>query len=106
MQHGGAPPPGRQWAFLTNHARVLWWLWVRPDSRMRDVAAAVGITERAAQRIVGELVEEGYVTRTRRGARNSYRVHLDVPMRHANHRDIEVGRLLELLGPRTGPGTD
>ena len=55
------------WTFLTNHAHVLLLLDKDPDLRLRDLAAAVGITERAAQRIVSELIEGGYLTRQRVG---------------------------------------
>ncbi len=62
------------WTFLTNHAHVLVCIAEDPDIRGRDIAALVGITERAAQAIVSDLVEEGYVTRTKLGRRNHYTV--------------------------------
>ena len=67
-----ATAPG--WDFLTNHAHVLTCVANDPGIRLRDIAAAVGITERAAHRILSELVEEGYVLRERRGRRNHYQV--------------------------------
>jgi predicted ArsR family transcriptional regulator len=65
--------PGK-WTFLTNHSHVLICLAQDPDSRLADIASRVGITERATLAIVRDLVEEGYVARTRVGRRNQYRV--------------------------------
>jgi DNA-binding Lrp family transcriptional regulator len=75
-----------QWSFLTNHAHVLLCIAHDPAIRLRDIAEAVGITERAAHRIVAELVEEGYVSRERRGRRNYYEVHPEQPLRHPTPR--------------------
>ncbi len=65
--------------------------------RLRDIAAVVGITERAAHRIVSELVEEGYVIREKDGRRNRYRVVPELPLSHSLVQEREVGDLLELL---------
>jgi len=85
------------WRFLTNHTQVLLCIARTPDIRLRDVAEQVGITERAAQRIVADLVEAGFVDRERHGRRNQYRVNPDVHMRHPAQEGVEVGILLELL---------
>jgi predicted DNA-binding transcriptional regulator len=87
------------WTFLTNHAHVLLCIKRDPGVRLREVATEVGITERAAQRIVAELVEAGYVTREREGRRNHYEVHAELPLRHPLERDHEIGELLGLLTP-------
>jgi predicted ArsR family transcriptional regulator len=76
--------PMSQTSFLTNHAHVMLCIAHDPDSRLRDISATVGITERAAHRIVAELVEDGYVTRERRGRRNRYHVHPERPFAHPN----------------------
>jgi len=68
-----------------------------PGIRLRDIAAAVGITERAAHRILSELVEEGYVLRERRGRRNRYEVKTQLPLRHPLVKEQEVGELLDVL---------
>jgi predicted transcriptional regulator len=65
--------------------------------RLRDIAAAVGITERAAHRILSKLVEEGYVLRERQGRRNRYQVLAERPMRHPLAQQREIGELLEVL---------
>ena len=72
----------KPWTFVTNHTQVLLCLAGNPDVRMRDVAQAIGITERAAQRILTDLVEAGYVERTRIGRRNHYTINRDRTMRH------------------------
>lgn len=86
-----------QWTFITNHARVLLVIASDPTVRLRDIASTLDITERAAQRIVTELVEEGYLTRKREGRRNSYKVHPKKPMRAAQVRQTEIGEVLDIL---------
>jgi predicted DNA-binding transcriptional regulator len=86
------------WTFLTNHAHVLLTIARHPDMRMREIAAQVGITERAAQRIVGDLVTEGYVSRRKIGRRNEYTVNPEAPLRHPLSRDHEIGEILGVLG--------
>jgi predicted transcriptional regulator len=86
--------------FLTNHALVLVCVAYDPGVRLRDVAATIGVTERAAHRILSELVEEGYVQREREGRRNRYQVVPNLPLGHPLDQEQEVGDLLEvLLGP-------
>src|SRR5688572_18048898 len=79
------------WSFLTNHALVLICLADDPDTRLRDVGAAVRITERAAHRIVGDLVAAGYVSRERNGRRNRYTVRHDLPLPDPLARGQKVG---------------
>ncbi len=95
----------RGWTFLTNHAQVLLCLAEMPDIRLRDVAHRVGITERAAQRILAELVEAGYVTTARVGRRNRYTVDRAHAMRHSAQMGYEIGALLEALAPNGPPET-
>lgn len=88
---------GRDWTFLTNHAHVLLCLAADPDVLLRDVAAQVGITERAAQLIVADLEAADYITRTRVGRRNHYAIKSRGRLRHPleSHRTIEV--LLDIV---------
>ena len=86
-----------RWTFFTNHLRVLTTLAGRPDLRLREIAQDVGITERAAHRIVGELVEEGYLTRTRVGSRNRYEIHPEAAVRHPLHAEHQSDRVIRLL---------
>jgi DNA-binding MarR family transcriptional regulator len=88
---------GHPWRFLTNHTQVLLCIARVPDVRLRDVAEQVGITERAAQRIVADLVEAGFVERERKGRRNSYRINEHRHMRHPAQEDIEIRALLDLI---------
>lgn len=86
-----------RWTFFTNHLRVLTTLAGRPDLRLRDIAQDVGITERAAHRIIGELVEEGYLTRTRVGSRNRYEIHPEAALHHPLHAEHQADRVIRLL---------
>jgi predicted transcriptional regulator len=85
------------WTFITNHARVLLVITRDPRVRLRDIASELDITERAAQRIVTELVDEGYLDRRREGRRNVYEVKLKEPMRAPQARQTTIGEFIELL---------
>ena len=87
----------KTWTFVTNHTQVLLCLAQDPHVRLRDVADRVGITERAAQRILADLVEAGYVDRARIGRRNAYTIRRDLAMRHVAQLGHEIGDLLDLL---------
>jgi DNA-binding Lrp family transcriptional regulator len=86
-----------RWTFLTNHAHVLLCIADDPDIRLRDVADRVGITERAAQRIVAELEGAGYLSHEKVGRRNRYEVHPSLPLRHPLEDHLEIGALLRVL---------
>lgn len=88
---------GKPWRFVTNHTQVLLTIARNPDIRTRDIAEAVGITERAAQRIVAELAEAGFIESVRVGRRNHYTVHRDATMRHPAQANQRIGDLLDLL---------
>jgi DNA-binding MarR family transcriptional regulator len=85
------------WTFLTNHSHVLVLLARAPDALLREVAAKVGITERAVQRIVAELAEGGYLRIQRVGRRNRYHVVDRLPLRHPVEAGTSVHQLLDLL---------
>ena len=87
----------KSWTFLTNHAQVLLCIANTPDIRLRDVADRVGITERATQRIVADLIGAGYVKSKRIGRRNHYTVDRRHAMRHSAQLGYQVGALLEAL---------
>jgi hypothetical protein len=91
------------WSFLTNHARVLICIAQDPGVRLRDIGDTVGITERAAHRIVGELADAGYVTRRRTGRRNQYTIRSDLPVPDALARNRRVGDLLAILTATDDP---
>jgi len=96
-----------EWSFLTNHVRVLMCIANDPGIRLRDIAATMDITERTAYGIVNDLVEDGYVTKTKDGRRNVYQIRAHVPLREPSLRERTVGELLDLLvGPsiRRRPG--
>jgi len=88
------------WSFLTNHAQVLLCIARDPAIRLRDIGDAVGITERAAHRIVGELADAGYISRERVGRRNRYRIQPDLPIPDRLPREQKLGDLLALIDRR------
>lgn len=92
----------RPWTFLTNHSRVLVLIDGEREIRMRDISAAIGITERSTQRIVADLEEAGYLSHERVGRRNRYEVRPGMSLRHPREQDVEVGLLLALFGDDGG----
>lgn len=90
--------PRREWTFLTNHGHVLTCIARHPQSTIREIAAAVGITERATQKIITTLEADGYVARHKKGRCNNYTINPDLPMRHHVEREYAVRDLLLALG--------
>ena len=88
---------GGSWTLLTGHGHVLVEITRSPDSRIRDISAAVGLTERTVQAIVADLEAAGYLTRTRTGRRTRSTVHHDSLFRHPAQDGHRVGPLLTLL---------
>jgi DNA-binding Lrp family transcriptional regulator len=91
------------WTFLTNHARVLLAIAVDPQVRVRDIAGSIGITERAAQSIVSDLEEAGYIKRNRVGRRNHYHVEPGLRFRHHTEADMPVQVLIDIFTHRELP---
>ena len=87
-----------KWTFLTNYGHVMVCIANDPGIRGRDIATQVGITERAAQAIIADLVDAGYIQRTRVGRRNYYRINPNQPLRHPVEHAHRIGDLLTLLG--------
>ncbi|HVC35759.1 MAG TPA: winged helix-turn-helix domain-containing protein [Chloroflexota bacterium] len=85
------------WSFLTNHGLVLTYVGRHPDSTGREIADAVGITERAVRSIVADLRDAGHLEPERIGRRNRYRIDAAQPVRHLGERVVTVGDLLNLL---------
>lgn len=92
-----ARPDAASWTFLTNQAHVLICLAENPEMRLRDVATAVGITERAVQKIISELEESSLLERERQGRRNVYRIHAKQPLRHPVESHCTVNGLLRFV---------
>lgn len=86
-----------EWSFLTNHARVLVCIARDPGVRLRDIAAALDITERSAFGIVTDLTEAGYVVKNKDGRRNRYRIQNHLPLPDAIGRERTIGEVLGLL---------
>jgi hypothetical protein len=87
----------RTWSFLTNHAQVLLCIAHDPGIRLREIGDAVGITERAAHRIVVELAAAGYISRARNGRRNHYTIQSHLPLPDPLAREQKIGDLLAVL---------
>lgn len=91
------------WSFITNHARVLLFIASNPDARLRDIAAALDITERTAYGIVTDLAEAGYLIKERGGRRNRYHIQDHLPLRDTISRERTIGEMLELLAAPQDP---
>ena len=87
----------REWSFLTNHARALACIADDPGVRIRDIAAALGITERNAFGLVADLTTAGYVLKNKDGRRNRYRIQVHLPLRRDSDRHQTIGELLAVL---------
>ena len=85
------------WTFLSNHGHVLVFLAKNPDARIRDIAAAIGITERTTQAIITDLEEDGYLSVERVGRRNSYRVNSSRKFRHPEESDRSIAPLIKIF---------
>jgi len=86
------------WRFLSHHAEVFLCIAREPDARLSEIAAEVGITERSVQTIINDLVEDGYIDRSRVGRRNHYAVNGRASMRRRLRSDLTAAALLRLLG--------
>lgn len=95
-------PPG--WTFLTNHGHVLVCIAQHSDIRISQIADLVGIGERAAHRIVGDLVRDGYVLRKKDGRRNTYAVDFSQPLRHPLESGHSIGEIFRVLTGRQRRG--
>jgi DNA-binding MarR family transcriptional regulator len=94
------PPVARSWTFLTNHGHVLVALAIDPGTRVRDIAEKVGITPRAAQTILNDLEDGGYIRRERVGRRNRYAILAPGRLRHPLEDHVTVGDFLGVLASR------
>jgi hypothetical protein len=91
------------WSFLTNHARVLLRIAEDPGARLRDIAAALAITERRAYGIVTDLADAGYVIKQKDGRRNRYQIQAHLPLPDPGGREPAIGDVLAVL-MGDGPG--
>ena len=105
VSHNANHADDKPWRFLTNHTQVLLCVARDPNVRTRDIAELVGITERAAQRIVADLVEADFVTVERVGRRNRYAINRETAMRHEAQAGHPIWELLDVLELAPDPGT-
>ena len=97
MKDAAAAPPTSNWTFLTNHTHLLVVLSREPSMRIRDMAEEVGITQRAVQRILAELVRDGILLIEKSGRRNSYLINEKERLRHPLESKHTIGDLLKIL---------
>ncbi|MFE1749404.1 helix-turn-helix transcriptional regulator [Streptomyces anandii] len=97
MEREGAPEPHTGWTFVTNHARVLAAIADNNNARIRDIAAHCRLTERAVQKIIADLERDGYLSHTREGRGNIYRIDPGKVLRHPAEAGLTVASLLSLL---------
>jgi len=95
-------PSTPPWTFLSNHGHILVCVARDPNIRVREIAQAVGITERAVQRILGELEAAGVISRRRNGRRTHYEIDGELPLRHPVEADHTIEELLSLAGSKAG----
>ncbi|OGN98623.1 MAG: hypothetical protein A2Y58_00935 [Chloroflexi bacterium RBG_13_51_52] len=88
----------RPWTFLTYHGRVLVYLVKHPQATCREIAQEAGVTERAIQKVIHDLIADGYIIRQKVGRGNNYQIHPELPMRHRMEREHAVGDLIRALG--------
>lgn len=93
----GVPEPHTGWTFVTNHARVLAAIADNHSARIRDIAAHCRLTERAVQKIISDLEQAGYLSHTREGRTNTYRIDPSKVLRHPAEAGLTVAALLSLL---------
>ncbi|GHE32202.1 MULTISPECIES: helix-turn-helix transcriptional regulator [Streptomyces] len=93
----GSPESHTGWTFLTNHARVLAAIADNPNVRIRDIAARCRLTERAVSRIIADLEQDGYLSHTREGRTNTYRIEPGKVLRHPAEAGLPLASLLSLL---------
>ena len=102
--HEGIAGDHKPWTFLTNHTRVLVVISENPTIRLRDIAEAIGITERAIQRIVADLEDAGYLSHTKAGRRNVYEIESGTNFRHELEQNNQLRSLLDVLRPNSRGG--
>jgi DNA-binding IclR family transcriptional regulator len=95
-----------KWSFLTNHARVLLCIAHDPGVRLRDIGAALDITERSAHTIVTQLAEEGYVIKQKDGRRNRYQIQAHLPLHGTVGRERTIGEILDVLVEASAANSD
>ncbi|MBT8450739.1 MAG: winged helix-turn-helix domain-containing protein [Deltaproteobacteria bacterium] len=97
MKRNGSSESPAAWTFLSNHGHVLVCIARDANVRVREIAQAVGVTERAVQRILRELEEAGVIVRTRQGRRTHYEVNEGIPLRHPIESEHSVGELVRVV---------
>jgi len=87
-----------EWAFLTNHSLVLSLISKHPRITGLELSREIGVTERTIRRIIVDLENAGYITKSKEGRCLRYRINPELSLRYESHKEIAIGNLLEILG--------
>ena len=88
----------KSWTLLSHHAHVLIALDRDPDYTIDQLAQILGVTSRSVVNLINDLVEGGYVSKTKDGRNNHYEINKKAPLRHATSQGKTVGQLIAALG--------
>ncbi len=91
-----------KWTFFTNYSHILFYVYTHPELPMREIALKVGITERAVQNIIRDLIQAGILSIEKVGRNNRYNVNKDIPLRHPIESHRSISDLLEFINNRKG----
>ena len=89
-----------EWSFITNHGRVLGYIYRHPKSTAREISGAIGVTERTTHKIISELAASGYIVIKKKGRRNLYKIEPGLPMVSETNREVIVGDLLNVVATK------
>lgn len=89
--------PDRKWTFLSNHGHVLLYLANNTDTKVRDLADEIGISERAALGIIADLDQSGYLSIEKIGRRNKYKINKNLNFRHELESHKKIGELIRVF---------
>ena len=88
----------KKWTFLSHHAHVLIALDRDADAKIEELAKVLGVTPRSVVNVLNDLVDGGYLTKSKVGRRNHYSINREARMRHATSGKKKVGDLISSLG--------
>lgn len=91
-----------RWTFLSHHAHVLIALARNPELTMDELAKIEGITTRSVLNVLNDLVDEGYLVKTKQGRNNKYEINLTARLRHPTSANHTIGDLIAALGQVNG----
>ena len=103
--------PALSWTLVTSHGLTLLYVAEHPDATIREIAAALALTERRVADLIRDLAAEGFIVVRRKGRRNLYTLNWDARFRHPVIADIPFRAFVGLwrrwrtLPPKGHPDT-